>query len=84
MKSKEWTCHIHPSAPANCVIRDGGYEVKSLWMIVRSFGWEEYSSGRGFRESAMREVILGLVRARERTSWPMKPLAPASISFISI
>jgi hypothetical protein len=47
-----------------------------------TFGLLVTASGRAFRVRQMREVIDGWPRACSRTSPPMKPVAPVSMTFI--
>lgn len=56
---------------------------KSSLITTFSFGLELcFESVRGLRRRATTDVIPGDARARERTSPPMKPLAPVMMSFI--
>jgi hypothetical protein len=54
-------------------------------MTVVSFvalGAEVIESGKGRRERAIREVMVGLERARWRTPVPMKPVEPVKMIFM--
>jgi len=47
---------MQAEAPSSWDTSDGGYEERSLWMMVLSFG---EVMGRAFRDRAMMEVISG-------------------------
>lgn len=59
--------------------------LKSSFITTFSFGFEaSLDSVRGRRRSAMTDVMPGEASARDRTSPPMKPLAPVMMSFMII
>ena len=56
--------------------------MKSSRMTTLIFEFEVRVLGRARRERTMMEDILGEARHWERTSEPMKPVAPVRMSFI--
>jgi len=58
--------------------------VKSERMITLTFGSLVTESGRARRVIQIRDVIEGWARAWLRTSLPMKPVEPVSITFIAL
>ena len=74
---------MNACAPSSSCSTEGGYEVKSSRRTTLIFGFEAaWVLGRGRRERMTMEVMRGEERHWERTSEPMKPVAPVRMSFI--
>lgn len=67
-------------APFNCSKTDSGYTLKSSIITVVSLGF----AGSSRRESAMTDVITGLMRHCSKTALPMKPVLPVSMTFMML
>lgn len=78
------TDQIQASDPLNCVNTSGVYFVKSERMITLTFGLLVMESGRARRVIQIRDVIEGWARAWLRTSLPMKPVEPESMTCMAI
>jgi hypothetical protein len=74
---------IQASAPASSSRTVSGYVAKSSMMMTLSFGLLVTLSGRLRRDSTATEVMDGLFRHWWRVSEPIKPVAPANITFIA-
>jgi hypothetical protein len=73
---------IHASAPSSWLSTSAGYTVKSFMMITVSLVWLASATGRARRERTMIDVKAGARKHWRRISEPMKPVAPARMSFI--
>jgi hypothetical protein len=82
-----WAVDVGPhqmqaSAPASSRNTASGYTLKSFMMMTLTLGLLATASGRFRRDNTTTEVKDGLFSHCQRTSEPMKPVAPLKITFI--